>query len=77
MKAVFFFIDESREPCTAKTSAWTISSSAAVAPILGGRTLLAVPRSNVELTKLSYILLAFVDLMEHIDARFLALSMAK
>jgi hypothetical protein len=51
MKAVFFFMDESREPCTGKRSDETVSR------VYGGdprpRTLLAIPSSQIELTKLS------------------------
>src|SRR4051794_15265680 len=76
MKAVFFFIDESSEPCTGKTSAQEVSIEAGWWHV-GRRTLLAIPGSNIELTQLSWCFLASSDASTILDSRFLCLSMVE
>ena len=75
MKAVFFFIEESREPCTENTSIECVSMKLVGCTWL--LTLLAIPRPKVELTKLPFMLLVSCSSDSELHVRFLGLSMVE
>lgn len=75
IKAVFFFMDESREPCTGKMSGKKVSKVFGIVRGLG--TLLAVPCSNIQLTKLSYDNKYMRCSRLEANVRFLCLSMVE